>query len=152
MRKEVKSVIGISRCLVGDNCTYRGDSNLIEELKSLKEEAILVCPEVLGGLPIPRDPAEIVSESPLKVMTVKGEDVTKEYVEGAKKALDYLLENNVDTVIVKSNSPSCGAGIIYDGTYSHKKIKGDGVFVRLLRQNNIQVYTAEDYLAKKKGD
>ena len=152
MRKEVKSVIGISRCLVGDNCTYRGDSNLIEELKSLKEEAILVCPEVLGGLPIPRDPAEIVSESPLKVMTVKGEDVTKEYVEGAKKALDYLLENNVDTVIVKSNSPSCGAGIIYDGTYSHKKIKGDGVFVRLLRQNNIQVYTAEDYLSKKKGD
>lgn len=152
MRKEVKSVIGISRCLVGDNCTYRGDSNLIEELKSLKEEAILVCPEVLGGLPIPRDPAEIVSESPLKVMTVKGKDVTKEYVEGAKKALDYLLENNVDTVIVKSNSPSCGAGIIYDGTYSHKKIKGDGVFVRLLRQNNIQVYTAEDYLAKKKGD
>ena len=145
-------MIGISRCLVGDNCTYRGDSNLIEELKSLKEEAILVCPEVLGGLPIPRDPAEIVSESPLKVMTVKGEDVTKEYVEGAKKALDYLLENNVDTVIVKSNSPSCGAGIIYDGTYSHKKIKGDGVFVRLLRQNNIQVYTAEDYLSKKKGD
>ncbi|MBP3275310.1 DUF523 domain-containing protein [Kandleria sp.] len=146
-------MIGISRCLVGDNCTYRGDSNLVEELEELKKEgAILVCPEVLGGLPIPRDPAEIVSESPLKVMTVNGKDVTKEYVEGARKAVDHLLENNVDTVIVKSNSPSCGAGTIYDGTYSHKKIKGDGIFVRLLRKHDIHVYTAEEYLLKRKGE
>jgi uncharacterized protein YbbK (DUF523 family) len=146
-------MIGISRCLVGDNCTYRGDSNLVEELEELKKEgAILVCPEVLGGLPIPRDPAEIVSESPLKVMTVNGKDVTKEYVEGARKAVGHLLENNVDTVIVKSNSPSCGAGTIYDGTYSHTKIKGDGIFVRLLRKHDIHVYTAEEYLLKRKGE
>ena len=75
-------MIGISKCLCGYDCTYRGDSNRIEALELIdkKGEAVLICPEVLGGLSIPRDPAEIVSEEPLCVQTANGKNVTKEYV------------------------------------------------------------------------
>ena len=101
-------MIGISKCLCGYDCTYRGDSNRIEALELIdkKGEAVLICPEVLGGLSIPRDPAEIVSEEPLCVETVNGKNVTKEYVEGAQKALDILKAFDIDYVILKSRSPS----------------------------------------------
>ena len=101
-------MIGISKCLCGYDCTYRGDSNRIEALELIdkKGEAVLICPEVLGGLSIPRDPAEIVSEDPLRVQTVNGKNVTKEYVEGAQKALEILIDiiingNTVQSVLAE---------------------------------------------------
>ena len=117
-------MIGISKCLCGYDCTYRGDSNRIEALELIDKngEAVLICPEVLGGLSIPRDPAEIVSEEPLCVETVNGKNVTKEYVEGAQRALDILKAYDIDYVILKSRSPSCGLNHIYDGSFSHRVI------------------------------
>ena len=143
-------MIGISKCLCGYPCTYRGDSNKQEALQKLDEQghAVLVCPEVLGGLSIPRNPAEIVSEEPLCIKTVNGKDVTKEYLLGAKKALDILKEHDIDYVILKSRSPSCGVNHIYDGTFSHKVIDQDGIFVRLLKKEGYVVYTEEDYPSK----
>lgn len=140
-------MIGISKCLCGYPCTYRGDSNRQKELEKIDKEgkAVLVCPEVLGGLNIPRDPAEIVSEKPLKIMTNHGKDVTKEYLDGAKKALELLKQHDIKYVILKSRSPSCGVDQIYDGTFSHKMVKKDGVFVRLLKKEGYQVYTEENY-------
>ena len=143
-------MIGISKCLCGYDCTYRGDSNRIEALELIdkKGEAVLICPEVLGGLSIPRDPAEIVSE-PLCVETVNGKNVTKEYVEGAQKALDILKAFDIDYVILKSRSPSCGLNHIYDGSFSHRVIDADGIFVRLLKKEGYKIYTEENYPGKQ---
>lgn len=141
-------MIGISKCLCGYDCTYRGDSNNVEALELIdkKGEAVLICPEVLGGLSIPRDPAEIVSEDPLCVQTVSGKNVTKEYVEGAQKALEILKAYDIEYVILKSRSPSCGLDHIYDGTFSHTIIDADGIFVRLLKKEGYKIYTEENCL------
>ena len=143
-------MIGISKCLCGYDCTYRGDSNRIEALELIdkKGEAVLICPEVLGGLSIPRDPAEIVSEDPLRVQTVNGKNVTKEYVEGAQKALEILKAHDIEYVILKSRSPSRGLNHIYDGTFSHNVIDADGIFVRLLKKEVYKIYTEENYPGK----
>lgn len=144
-------MIGISKCLCGYDCTYRGDSNRIEALELIdkKGEAVLICPEVLGGLSIPRDPAEIVSEERLCVETVNGKNVTKEYVEGAQRALDILKAFDIDYVILKSRSPSCGLNHIYDGSFSHRVIDADGIFVRLLKKEGYKIYTEENYPGKQ---
>jgi uncharacterized protein YbbK (DUF523 family) len=139
-------MIGVSACLVGLNCTYRGDSNCVSQLKKLYEEGkcVTICPEVLGGLSTPRDPSEIVCEDPLTIKTCHGVDVTEAYLKGAKKALEILEKNHIDTVILKANSPSCGVGHIYDGTFSHTLVAQDGVTVRLLKAHGITVKTEKD--------
>jgi len=140
-------MILISACLLGINCQYNGDSDFTKELLELlknKGEFIAVCPEVLGGLPIPRDAAEIIGD---KVKTVNGKDVTKKFLSGAKKVLKIAKENNVNLAILKAKSPSCGVGVIYDGTFSRKLIEGDGVTAALLRKNKIRVITEKDLIA-----
>ena len=139
-------MIGISSCLLGVNCKYDGHNNLKEELLYLKDEAILLCPEVLGGLSSPRSPSEIVNG---KVINKDSEDVTKQFMIGAKKALDICKKNNVDFVILKSNSPSCGCGQIYDGTFSKTLIEGDGIFTKLLKENNINCIDDKSFIGGK---
>jgi len=139
-------MILVSACLLGVNCQYNGESDFTKELLEFlknKGEFIAVCPEVLGGLPIPRDGAEIVGG---KVKTAKGKDVTKEFLSGAEKVLKIAKENNVDLAILKAKSPSCGVSTIYDGTFSRKLIKGDGVTAALLRKNGIKVMTEKDLI------
>jgi len=140
-------MILVSACLLGVNCQYNGESDFTKEfLEFLKDkgEFIAVCPEVLGGLPIPRDGAEIVDG---KVKTVKGDDMTKEFLSGAEKVLKFAKENNVDLAILKAKSPSCGVGMIYDGTFSRKLIEGDGITAALLKKNGIKVMTEKDLIA-----
>lgn len=136
--------IGISSCLLGYCCKYNGGSNYNQELIDLinDHEVIAICPEVLGGLPTPRVPAEIVNG---KVINEKGVDVTDCYNLGALEALKILKENNVEVVILKSKSPSCGHGLIYDGTFSHTVINGDGVSAKLFMENGIKVYSEDNY-------
>ena len=112
----------------------------------------IICPEYLGGLEIPRRPAEIqgysgerVLDGLCKVLNNNGEDVTYEFVDGAKKALIIAKACGATKAILKSKSPSCGSGIIHDGTFSGKTIKGDGVTAAILKRNGIQVYTEENY-------
>lgn len=135
-------MIGASACLIGENCTYSGQNNGIEGLQKLYEQGfvIAVCPEVLGGLPTPRDPAEIQECDPLRIETNQHQDVTLEYTLGAKKALDIFLKNNVDVAILKFRSPSCGSDGIYDGTFTHTLIDGQGVFAKLCEEHGIQVF------------
>ena len=142
-------MILVSACLLGINCQYNGESDLTEKLLEFlksKGEFIAVCPEVLGGLPTPRDGAEIIGD---KVKTAKGKDVTKEFLSGAEKVLKFAKENNVDLAILKAKSPSCGLGLIYDGTFSRKLIEGDGITAALLRKNGIKVMTEKDIIADK---
>lgn len=125
----------VSKCLLGENCRYAGDNCKNERVLALADEGnqlIGVCPEVLGGLPTPRQPSEIVGD---KVISKTGNDVTMEYVSGAQKALEIAKENGVDYCIFKAKSPSCGCGVIYDGTFSGKLIEGNGITVKLFLEN-----------------
>ncbi len=137
--------IGVSSCLLGINCKYNGQSNKNEGIIKLKEkyELVPICPEVLGGLPTPRIPAEIIKD---KVINKQGIDVTRNYNDGANKALQILKENNINIVILKSKSPSCGRDRIYDGTFSHILIEGQGVSAKLFSDNNITIYDENDYM------
>lgn len=134
--------IGVSQCLIGDCCTYSGKNNLVKGLKKMYDDGLVVaaCPEVLGGLSTPRSPAEIISQNPLVIQNNQGGDVTNEYVLGAKKSLDIFLRNNVEVAVLKFRSPSCGCDGIYDGTFSHRLIEGEGVFAKLLKEKGVQVF------------
>lgn len=137
--------IGVSACLLGKNVKYNGKNNFSPELveKLNDAEIIDICPEVLGGLPIPRDPAEIVDG---EVITNKGQSVDYEFRKGAKRALEIIKNEGIELVILQSRSPSCGKGQIYDGTFSSKLIEGDGVFVKLLEENGIRPMDIEEFL------
>ena len=135
----------VSACLLGDNVKYDGNNNLNNRLiEFLKDyEVIKVCPEVLGGLSIPRSPSEIKND---KVINKEGIDVTKEFILGAKKTLELAKANDIKIAILKKNSPSCGSNAIYDGTFSHNLVSGDGITAKLLKENNIIVFDEENYI------
>ena len=135
--------IAVSACLIGENCKYSGGNNYSEKvIDYIKGNEVLpVCPEVLGGLPVPRESAEIVNGI---VSHKDGTSVDKEFRKGAKKALEIVKEENVDLVILQSRSPSCGVNSIYDGSFSGKLISGKGVFADLLQKNGIKVMDIAD--------
>lgn len=133
----------VSACLLGENCKYDGMNNynnkVIEFIRG--HEVIAVCPEVLGGLSVPRKPAEIVDGM---IMTEEGISVNKEFHEGAALALRRALNGKIDMAILQSRSPSCGVNQIYDGTFSGKLIEGQGIFAEMLKRADIKVIDAED--------
>lgn len=130
--------------MLGIKCKYNGLSNYNEQINSLKEkyEFIPICPEVLGGLSIPRIPAEIKDS---KVINKDNIDVTKNYIEGAEKALKILKEHDIKIVILKSKSPSCGYREIYDGTFTHTLKEGNGKATDLFLKNGITVLTENNF-------
>ena len=136
-------VIGVSACLLGENCKYSGGNNYSERVMEYTKghEVVSICPEVLGGLPIPRDPAEIVDGG---VKHKDGSSVDKEFRDGAKIALEILKDKGAELVILQSRSPSCGVNTIYDGTFSGKLISGNGVFVELLKAEGFNVIDVEE--------
>ncbi|WDV47337.1 DUF523 domain-containing protein [Clostridiaceae bacterium M8S5] len=141
-------MILVSACLVGLDCRYNCESVIIEDIAKLIKEgkAIPVCPEQLGGLTTPRNPSEIVVEDgTITVKDCKGNDVTKEFVKGAKETLKIAKLANVKNAILKQRSPSCGNGLIYDGTFSGNIIEGNGLTAKLLSENHISVYDEENY-------
>lgn len=138
----------VSACLLGKKCKYNGGNNLNQGVLDFVEghEVIGVCPEQLGGLSTPRLPAEIVAGV---VTNKEGVSVDNEFRKGAQAALTIALENKADLAILQSRSPSCGVKEIYDGSFSGKKIKGQGVFAKLLVKHGIKVLDAEDVGERK---
>lgn len=134
----------VSNCLLGCECRYKGDGMPNDKVIALAKDHILlgVCPEQMGGLPTPRDPSEIVGD---RVISNHGRDVTEEYHKGAETALRLAQLNHADYAILKANSPSCGKGVIYDGTFTGGKKQGNGVTAELFLKHNIPVYTEEEY-------
>ena len=128
----------ISACLMGVKCRYDGKTKPLACLEQLIDEYTLipVCPEVLGGLPTPRVPAERIGG---KVITQDGRDVTANYEQGAQEALRMAQMTGCTTALLKERSPSCGSGTIYDGTFSGGLCPGDGVCGALLKKNGINV-------------
>lgn len=142
----------ISACLCGVNCKYNGSNNINEKCLELFEsrKAILICPEELGGLSTPRLPAEIkgeVSEILMekdRVINNKGEDVSKNFIRGAKEVLKIAKEKNIHKAILKEGSPSCGVNFIYDGNFNGNKIKGCGLTTYILKENGINVISESE--------
>ena len=144
-----KKKILVSGCLLGMKVNYEGKGCQVDELRQLflQGQAIPVCPEALANLPIPRDPAEIVLvNEERKVYNNKEIDVTEEYRLGAQRTLDTARTSGAKIAIMKSKSPSCGCGKIYDGTFSNNLVDGDGIAAALLKENGIRVITEEDFL------
>ena len=133
----------ISACLVGDNVKYDGGNNKNPLISKLLEKYELVpfCPEVEGGLPIPRHSCEKRGE---QVVNDIDEDVTDEFNRGADLALNICLYLKITKAILKERSPSCGVHSIYDGTFSHKVIPGSGVTAALLKRKGIEVYSEDE--------
>ena len=131
----------VSACLLGTPCRYDGDSKQHPALDLLTAQGhvlVPVCPEVLGGLPTPRPPAELQADG--QVVNQEGRDVTAEYQSGAEKALAIAQSHGCTVAVLKERSPSCGHGQIYDGTFSKTLIPGSGVAAALLEQNGVTVY------------
>jgi len=135
--------VAVSACLLGENCKYNGGNNYNKKLVNFVEsyEVIAMCPEVLGGLVIPRPPAEIVNGL---VRQKNGISVDNEFKKGAQKALNIIKKNKIGLVILQSRSPSCGVNNVYDGSFTGRLIEGKGVFARILEENNIEVIDVED--------
>ena len=145
-------MILISACLLGRNVKYSGGNNLCPWLAKYynTDDFIAICPECFGILPIPRPPAEIqggsgedVLNGSAKVTDKDSKDVTQNFISGAQKALAYAKKHNASCAILKARSPSCGSGMIYDGTFSGGKKAGNGVTAALFLQHGIKVYTEE---------
>lgn len=146
----------ISSCLCGKKCRYDGNSSYVKELASLVDSglAISVCPELLGGLPVPRPRCEVITDSHgnVHVHGNDGEDYTTEFMLGADRALKLALENGISLAILKSLSPSCGSGQIYDGTFSGTLIKGNGLTAGIFLNSGIDVMNEEQAVIMLSGN
>lgn len=144
----------ISACLLGDPVRYDGQAKTIQHDLLTKWQAegrlIPLCPEVAGGLPTPRAPAEVNRSNGdtvlakdgfenVRVLTQAGEDVSEQFIKGAEMALSLCKKHNIKYAVLTAKSPSCGSGKIYDGSFSSVLVDGDGITTSLLRRYGIQV-------------
>lgn len=145
----------ISACLLGQAVRYDGGHCLVNALEQLLAtgQAVAFCPEVAGGLSIPRLPAEIVAGDgqavlfgQAKVLDSAGDDMTTAFILGAQRCLALAQQHQVSHVVLKANSPSCGSTQIYDGSFSGQKIDGQGVTAALLHQHGFHVMSEQEFL------
>lgn len=146
-------MIMVSACLLGQKCKYNGDSNENGLLKKYQDadRFLEICPELFAGLSIPRPPAEIQNGSGADVIAGRafvkdkeGADRTAAFVQGAEGVLELVRKHSVKIAIMKENSPSCGSHYIYDGSFTGRKISGQGVTASLLGEAGVTVYSEED--------
>lgn len=144
----------VSRCLLGQPVRYDGGAHgpfdLLQRWQA-EGRVVALCPEVAGGLPTPRAPAEIaggqgarVLDGQLAVLTQEGEDVTAAFVEGAEQALKLVRQHGIRLALLKARSPSCGNRENYDGSFSGTKVAGEGVTAAALRRAGVQVFSEEE--------
>ncbi len=159
-----------SACLCGAACRYDGSAAVVERLAALHAQGLVlaVCPEVEGGLPVPRPPCELrvpaPAESPLarephvparnvsaqsraqaRVLTLEGTDLTEQFEAGAARALRLAREYGLRLAVFKERSPSCGVSMVYDGTFSGRRVPGQGIATALLRRHGIRVVSEADF-------
>lgn len=132
----------VSACLAGTPCRYNGTSHACPQVMALVAQgrAVPLCPEVLGGLSVPRLPCELHNG---RVMDSMGGDHTQAFVQGAEVAVQHALHCGATAAILKSRSPSCGWGKVYDGTFSKRLVAGNGLWAAGLLQAGLRVYSEE---------
>lgn len=133
----------VSACLAGEACRYNGAAAPHPAVLELVARglAVPVCPEVLGGLPTPREPVELRGGL---AVDKSGADRTAEFRKGAQLALAICREHGCVSAILKARSPSCGRGRVYDGSFSGRLVDGDGVFAALLAAVGVTVRTEDE--------
>ena len=133
----------VSACLLGIDVKYDGKNNKNDKvLEYIKDKEIIpICPEVIGGLSTPRIPSEIIGD---KVINKDGIDVTNNFYKGAEEVLKLCKLFNIKKAILKKKSPSCGVGLIYDGTFTNNLVEGYGITAKLLKENGIELLTEDD--------
>ena len=133
----------VSACLAGVNCRYDGGNSANEAVVEMvkRGEAVPVCPEQLGGLSTPREKREIRQG---RVVTVSGKDETEQMRKGAEEALKVARLVGAKEAVLKSKSPSCGFGEVYDGSFSGRLVEGNGVAAGLFLKNGIKVVSDKD--------
>ena len=146
----MKKKVLVSACLLGKNCRFNGGHSNLPDLEDLDVDFIPVCPEEAGNLGTPRpaaemqDSAESIINGVGSVLTNDGHDVTEKFIQGAEESLDRGLTSEAEIAILKSRSPSCGIGAIYDGTFTHSLIDGNGIFAHLCRKSGINCISSDD--------
>lgn len=134
----------ISRCFLGENVRYNSKvlsfNHPLLLLWQQQKRFISICPEVSGGLPVPREPAEMLYNSN-EVVTKSGINVSAQFNLGAQQALALCLQHKIRFALLKESSPSCGSTLIYDGSFTNKKVTGQGITSNLLTQNGIKVFS-----------
>lgn len=140
----------VSACLAGERCRFDGAARTCAGIDEIAEfaELVPICPEVLGGLPVPRKPSEILGS---RVVTCDGADVTEAFQRGAERAVRRALGEGCRFAVLKERSPSCGSKAVYDGTFSSVLVQGSGFAAAALERAGIRVYGESD-LAKLKKD
>lgn len=132
----------ISACLLGDKVRYNGEIKLLEhpllKLWLQQQRLVRICPEVAGGLPVPRPAAEQQPDG--RVITQSGLDVTGQFESGAQAALRLVRQHQIRLALLKARSPSCGNGQVYDGLFRARLIRGDGVTAALLKRHGVEVF------------
>lgn len=147
----------VSRCLLGQHVRYDGGAHgpfgLLQRWQQ-EGRVVPLCPEVAGGLPTPRAPAEIVAgqggqvlDGHLPVLTVEGEDVTAAFIDGAQQALALVAQHGIRMALLKARSPSCGNREAYDGSFSGTQVAGEGVTAAALRRAGVRVFSEEELVA-----
>ncbi|MDR0591456.1 MAG: DUF523 domain-containing protein [Candidatus Nomurabacteria bacterium] len=148
MNDAEKETIAVSACLLGVSCRYDGEpakNGLTDALSEYK--VVPICPEVWAGLPTPRLSCEaITGEDGIRVVDRNGKDYTDVFARGAEIALKVCQKHKIGKAVLKAHSPSCGAGMVYDGTFTGKKVPGDGVTSRCLADNGVEVISDEEFL------
>ena len=141
---ENKSCVLVSACPLGENCKYNGGNNYHQAVIDFvaDKDVIPVCPEVAGGLPVPRNPVEI---SDGQVFDAHGQNYDQEFQAGIDRTLASMAGKDIDLAILQSRSPSCGVNQIYDGSFTGKKIAGSGLFARKLKELGYEILDVEDF-------
>ena len=145
----MKQSVIISACLIGRECRHDGGHCKISELDDLDLNFISVCPEEAGKLSTPRPAAELTSSTKAvvsglgKILTKKGVDVTPQILDGSKKELSKLKLSNAKIAVLKSRSPSCGYGQVYDGTFTGNLCKGNGIFSQMCEDEGVEVISSD---------
>ena len=139
--------IVVSACLLGENCKYNGGNNYSDAIAEFVKgrEVIPVCPERLAGLGIPREPIEIVDGVVRRKDGTSVDDALRDAVE---QILAELKGQDIECVILKSRSPTCGVKQVYDGSFSGKLVDGMGVLAAELQKNGYKVVDSEDFICK----
>lgn len=141
----------VSACLCGEKCRYNDSSvsnNVVDTLE--QKNIIKICPELLGGLLIPREPCEIVGGTAndvirgnAKILGLSGKNYTKQYMRGVKEVIHITKKNNAKMAVLKQKSPSCGYGKVYNGEFSGKIIEENGILAEELLKMGIEIIPVE---------
>jgi len=139
----------VSACLAGEKCRYDGNSNTVNSIKEMvtKGTALPVCPEMIGGLSVPRVRCELSknNDGSFEITGEDGNSYTDAFRKGAMLSLDIALKKGITKAVLKSKSPSCGCGLIYDGTFTRKLVEGNGAAADLFLKSGIEILTEIEF-------